>query len=104
MITIAQITKSLTDIEKRVLAEIKESEKNGYSDAKIRAALLKSGASPQTISKCMKLAHPLLTNVWLWVSIATFVLVISTALFVYLSPHPECTTDSDCSRGYECIA
>ena len=95
-----------TEIEKRVLGYIQEYEKKGYSDAKIRAALLKSNVSPEIISKCMRIAHPkvpLYRNPWFWVGIGIPLIILLILLLIYLAPHPQCSTDSDCPRGYSCI-
>ena len=95
----------LSDKEKKVIQYIKDYEKKGYSDAKIRQSLLKSGLSQDVISKCMKLAHPSLYRKPLfWVGIAIPLLILILFLFFFFASQDACTSDSDCSRGYACDA
>ena len=57
------------------------------------------------IAKCMKIARskvPLYRNPWFWLGVGIPLIILLILLLIYLAPHPECTIDSDCPRGYEC--
>jgi len=95
----------LTDNEKKVLGYIKDYEKKGYSDEKIKAVLASSGISEETITKCMNLAHakvPIYKKRNFWIAVGAGVIVL-VVLLLLLLPGKECERDRDCDSGFDCV-
>ena len=88
----------LTETEKRVVGYIKEYRKKGYSNEKIKSALLKSGVSQTMINKCFKIAS---NKVWLFVLFSLLV-IGALVLGYFLLNEVECVSDKDCGTGYDC--
>jgi len=88
----------LTETEKRVVGYIKEYRKKGYSNEKIKSALLKSGVSQAIINKCFKIAS---SKVWLFVLFSLLV-IGALVLGYFLLNEVECVSDRDCGTGYDC--
>ncbi|MBS3162753.1 hypothetical protein J4467_02410 [Candidatus Woesearchaeota archaeon] len=88
----------LTETEKRVVGYIKEYRKKGYSNEKIKSALLKSGVSQAMINKCFKIAS---SKVWLFVLFSLLVIGV-LVLGYFLLNEVECVSERDCDTGYDC--
>ena len=95
---------ALGDTEKKVLGYIKDYESKGYSDAKIKEALTKSGISSATISKCMKVAHPsVFRSPYFWFGLVVLIgLIFAVVFFLPGEEEVKCSFDRDCGRGYSC--
>ena len=100
------MAKTLTDTEKKVLGYIRDYESKGYSDAKIKEALTKSGISSATISKCMKVAHPsVFRSPYFWFGLVVLIgLIFAVVFFLSGEEEVKCSFDRDCGRGYICDA
>ncbi|HIH14789.1 MAG TPA: hypothetical protein HA360_05225 [Nanoarchaeota archaeon] len=98
------MAKTLTDTEKKVLGYIRDYESKGYSDAKIKEALTKSGISSATISKCMKVAHPsVFRSPYFWFGLVVLIgLIFAVVFFLPGEEEVKCSFDRDCGRGYSC--
>ncbi|MDP3728157.1 MAG: hypothetical protein Q8R18_01750 [bacterium] len=95
----------LGDQEKKVLGYIKDYESKGYSDAKIKEALTKSGVSQEMITKCMKVVHPsnFLKKPLFWVGLLILLGLLLAGIFFFSGEKEvDCLSDRDCGRGYSC--
>jgi len=96
------LANGLSDAEKKVIAYIQQYKKQGYSDEKIKEALIRSKIPQPIIDKCMKAAHlPFSKKKLLVIGIAVLAL-IAVAVAVLISLTPECERDSDCDSGFAC--